>query len=293
MPKKRLIVDDEIDYLNLLTVRLKSAGYEVLKATDGKQALLVIEKEDPDFVLLDITMPGMGGLETIKRMKENKYMSNIPALFLTARDSIDDKIEGLKLGVYDYITKPIDDRELLAKIEAVLRIQERYKEIAFRDDLTSLYNYNYFRLQLEQSFNHARRHHNIFSLLMLDIDDFKKINDAYGHLCGNLVLEKVGNTLKEASRGTDIISRYGGDEFAIILPETNNDQAHIVLDKLQEKIKGISIDYSGKNIEVSASFGFSTFSEDIKTKEMLLEYADKDLYRNKNKSSGTIHKETP
>lgn len=279
--KKILLVDDEKDVLKVIGKRLTMAGYTIVSASEGKTALKILEKELPDLILLDITMPDMDGIEVCSRIKKHTLMSNIPIIFFTARDSMQDKVRGLKKGVHDYITKPINHRELLARIEAVLKISKYYNEISLKDELTGLYNYNFFERHFTHMFNVAKRYKRVFSLLIVDIDDFKKINDRYGHLCGNYVLRKVGEKLKGSLRETDILARYGGDEFALILPETDHRQAAEVLKKLGKKVRKNHITYQGHHLEVTVSFGLSSFSEETKTREDFFNRADREMYKDK------------
>lgn len=213
--------------------------------------------------------------------KKNRYISNIPIIFFTAMDSIGDRIKGIKEDVHDYITKPIDHRELLARIGSVLKINAHYEELSLRDELTGLYNYNFFEKQFAHAFDIAKRYKRIFSLLIVDVDDLKKINDNYGHLCGNFVLKAVSVKLKNSLRKVDILTRYGGDEFAVILPETDFQQAAQVTQRIKRMAGGIWLNYKGARIEVCLSFGLSTYSERIKTKEGLFNIADGNMYKDK------------
>jgi len=276
-----LLVDDEPDLLKVLKKRIETAGYDVLTSSSGEVALEVLEKTIPDLILLDIMMPGIGGIETCNRIKGNRYTSMIPIIFLTAKGSVEDKIQGLKEGVEDYITKPVDSSELIARIESVLRTNEKYKAMSLRDELTGLYNYTFFIEEFTHSFEMARRYNRVFSLIIIDIDNFKKLNDTYGHLCGNFVLQNVGEKIKANIRRVDIVTRYAGDEFVIILPETSQEQVSVVVNRIKGIFADLNLDYKNQKIRIDASVGSSTCLPSMATKETVFEAADKNMYEDK------------
>ena len=281
---KILLVDDEEDILKVVSRRLESDGYDVSTALGGEPALRILEKEIPDLIILDIMMPDINGLEVCRRIKEMKYVSAVPVVFFTVKDSVEDKIQGYKQGVYDYIAKPVDHRELSARINSVLRIDQYCKDVSLKDDLTGLYNYKFFQIQFAHTFDLCKRYSRAFSLVIIDVDNFKHVNDTCGHLCGNILLEKISEKLKDGLRIVDVITRYGGDEFALILPETENEKANIVVERLKKEVGNIIFDYDGKKIETGLSFGLATYSKDINTKEAMFDIADKNMYAEKERS---------
>lgn len=295
MDKKGLIlvVDDEADIVSVLSKRLVESGYEVLTASDGQEALDRIDQKKPDLVVLDIMMPRLGGMALKQKLNEREELSDIPIIFLTAKTTPEDKIQGLRLRVDDYITKPYEPGELLARIENTLSKRRHYEFISMRDSLTDLFNLSYFKKQLEMMFRLAKRHTSrVFSVAVLDVDHFKRINDTYGHLAGNAVLKKIAESLNEVSRKSDVASRYGGDEFAVLLHETGEAGANIVLERFKQKIQRQSWPFtkSGESFSVVVSVGISPYEDRFKNEDDLFKEADQKMYeeKRKNKRSSVI-----
>jgi len=183
--RKILIVDDEKLLLEMLDVRLSNAGYQVFKAEDVKHAFASIEKVTPDLVLLDRMLPDGDGLRVKAELNKKTSTALIPVIFLTARDSVDDKVKGLSLGADDYISKPFETKELLSRIEAAINRRIFYEKVSMTDALTGLCNIGFFKRQFTLFFSIAKRYHEKFTIAIIDIDGFKNINDTYGHLAGD------------------------------------------------------------------------------------------------------------
>ena len=200
---KILVVDDIPANIQLLDSHLSSIGYETITASNGEEALAKVDSERPDLILLDVMMPKMDGFETCKVLKANKRTDYIPIIMVTALNEMKDKLKGIEAGADDFITKPFNKLELLARVKSLLRVKnlhdqlqekvkqlemakKRLSELAVTDGLTSLYNYRYFKGYLAQEIRRAKRHHSSVSLIMLDIDFFKNYNDTHGHLAGEI-----------------------------------------------------------------------------------------------------------
>lgn len=289
---KILVVDDEQYNLLLLTKRLTKLGYEVFQAKNGHDALKLLEEQGWDLILLDIMMPDMEGFEVAKKVLGNSEQKEIPIIFLTAKTSIDSKLEGLTLGAVDYITKPFDFRELQARIKIVLEKNElknklleeskELKEAACTDFLTGLLNRRYIDQVLKDLFNDCNQ--SIYSLLIMDLDYFKKVNDNYGHDQGDVVLKEVAKIIKSSIRKLDTAGRYGGEEFIAILPSTSKEAAFSIAERIRINIEEKIFNLDGQDVHITISIGSATLIREenkYKTLEELIQATDKSLYKAK------------
>ena len=286
MEKKRiLVVDDEEDLVTVLKTRLSNAGYEVLENYDGRSALATAEKARPDLILLDVILPDINGMELKNRLNNNEATAHIPVIFLTAMGEVESKLEGLRLGADDYITKPFNSEELLARIRAALDRRDFYERISMIDGLTGLPNVTYFNKQFNLFFSIAKRYGKTFSLAIMDIDNFKSINDTYGHVAGDFVLKEFALIAKKCFRSSDTVARYGGDEFTVIMPETNKEQAAVSIKRLKETILKAGLLQYNHTIQIaySVSAGVTSYEERFQNSTEMFELADKMLYADKNK----------
>ncbi|HPG38983.1 MAG TPA: diguanylate cyclase [bacterium] len=291
-----LIVDDTLANISVLRSFL-ATDYELTIANSGAAAIELIEKEKPDLILLDVMMPGMNGYDTCQIIKNNVINFYIPIILVTALNEVEDKIKGIESGADDFITKPVNKHELLARVKSLLRIkylhdqlQEKVKqleetkeilrELATKDGLTDIYNYRYFKDTLSKEIERARRNKSQFTLIMFDIDFFKNYNDTYGHLAGDEVLRTIAGLIKRNIRSIDTAARYGGEEFALIFPETDKMAGKIVANKLKDLVDNyrFNLDNARPNGKISISVGVSTFPHNGTTSEELIECADRRLY---------------
>ncbi len=283
MADRILIIDDEPDSLMLAEMRLKASGYEVAAVRGYDEAYNSIREKNPDLILLDVMMPGVDGFEVKNRLNEDTSTAGIPVIFLTAKSGLQDKIKGLRLGVDDYIAKPYDAEELLARIASVLNRRKFYEEISMTDGLTGLYNINFFKKQLRTLFTIAKRYKQVFSLALVDIDGLKNINDTYGHMAGDCALKSFSAAALKVLRESDIITRYGGDEFAVILPGVNQDQAKRAMERLKNEITGktFSCDGSGVKISFSISVGIAEYAPSFENEDAMFKLSDARMYGEK------------
>ncbi len=281
--KKILVADDEADILWFLTKKLTRAGYNVHTISDSTYVIPAVREVLPDLILLDILMPGIDGMELKRKLNNNPDTISIPVIFVTAKNMVSDKVEGLSLGIDDYITKPFNSQELLARIDSALKRRQVYEDIFMSDGITGLPNVHFFKKQIRVFFHMAKRYRNIFSLAVIDINDFKMINDAFGHQAGDFVLRKVAEVMRGCLRKADIITRYGGDEFAVILLGTDLMGARLAMDKVSRNIERQKFSYgkSGCQIPVSVSVGIAVYSNKMDSEAQLFELADTNMYKNK------------
>jgi diguanylate cyclase (GGDEF)-like protein len=228
-------------------------------------------------------MPGMDGIEVKTNLSKDTSTSIIPVIFLTGMDTIADKVKGFNLGVDDYITKPFVLKELLARIDATLSRRKFYEEISMTDGLTGLYNIHYFKKQIALFLGIAKRYKKTFSLAIIDVDDFKAINDNYSHAVGDFVLKTLSSVMENTLRKSDIITRYGGDEFAVILPESNKDQAVRAMERVREQIddKEFICKDIGIKIKFSISIGVASYRDEYENEAEIFKAADTSMYREK------------
>jgi len=272
-----LIVDDIASNIQILATILNNE-YQLKVATDGQRALeLAIQEPLPDLILLDIEMPSMNGYEVLQRLRDIKEARDIPVIFVTANTTTENEEKGLILGAVDYITKPVKPVIVKARVNTQIVLKKQKDEliyIAFHDKLTGLYNRYYLMKAGESKFSRATRHNEKLSVIIGDIDNFKSVNDTYGHIYGDKVLKEIGALLNQNNRKEDFIARYGGEEFIIILEHCNASSAKEKAEKIREAISKLDID----GISVSASFGVAQIDTKNKSFDSLIKDADEALY---------------
>ncbi|MBR8833169.1 MAG: diguanylate cyclase [Stigonema ocellatum SAG 48.90 = DSM 106950] len=299
-----LIVDDTPDNLRLLTKMLESQGYVIRKSLNGRMALQGAERHPPDLILLDISMPEMNGYEVCQQLKASKTTDQIPIIFISALDKINDKVQAFELGGQDYITKPFQEIEVLIRVKNQLlikqqrqqlleqnqrleyEIQERLKaeaevrQLSLTDELTGLYNRRGFFWLANQQLKIAQRTQILSCLLFVDLDGLKQINDSLGHEMGDRMLVDTAQLLKLTFRDSDIIARLGGDEFVIFFPlcSSNIDEFHL---RLSANIERFNQQHND-SYQLSLSVGFKQCSlNETVSLEQLIQQADKLMYEHK------------
>lgn len=277
-----LVVDDNPDKLQLIEAALSLAGYQVNTAADGVEALAAIESYQPDLVITDVMMPRMNGYELAQRIRANPVTKFIPVIMQTAAGRrSEDLRRANEVGALGYITDPTDIDLLLARTRTLLEFKaylDVCEEAAFTDHLTGLANRRRFERQLEREVARVERFGHPFTLLMLDIDSFKNLNDTFGHDAGDDAIRRLSKALCEGTRGIDLAARIGGEEFAVLLVETRKDGGFEVAERLRVAIKSLELPQAG---HITASFGVAECPGDAQTAAEILKAADVALYEAK------------
>lgn len=282
MNSKVLVIDDSPELHSLIRVRLAREAVTVHCALDAASGITEARKGNVDMILLDVDMPDRDGFSVCAELKSHPETKDIPIVFLSGAASTADKIRGLDLGAADYIAKPFDAAELRARVRATLRARELTVLLAKKamiDGLTGLWNRRYLDAQMMVELASSRRTGEPLACIMADVDHFKSINDKYGHGFGDDVLRKTAAVLTENCRARDVLCRYGGEEFAILLPDTTPADAVEVAERLRKAVEGITFQYFEKPVPVTCSFGVAYLRDRVPP--TVLELADEALYNAK------------
>lgn len=277
---KVLVVDDDPAMLRLLAHWLEHAGYPVTTASDGQQAMLAIDAECPQILVTDWEMPYCDGIDLCKWVRSRKTPHYVYTIFVTIRTALTDMVKGLEAGADDFIKKPLDRDELLARMRAavrVLELEQRLSLLAKCDPLTGLPSKRTLNEFLQREWARAARHHFPLSCVMLDIDYFKRVNDTYGHPAGDEVIRQVADVLQQHCRSSDIVCRYGGEEFCVLMPETDEGGAAIWADRIRERIGKLKIALGETQLSVAVSCGVAQRAADTRGPDSLIDMADQAL----------------
>ena len=289
MADKILVIDDSSDIHTLVKVRLSKEQFVIHCASDGAAGLAAAREFEPDLILRDIDMPERDGFAVCADLKGNPTTQDIPIIFLSGAASTKDKIRGLELGATDYVTKPFDPAELQARVRASLRTRELVELLskkAMIDGLTGLWNRTYLDMHVTIELSSARRSNQPLSCIMADVDCFKSINDTYGHSFGDDVLRAIAAVFTRNCRVEDIVCRYGGEEFTILLPNTSLHRAAELAERLRIAIESLPFFYRDVPVSVTCSLGVANLRESIPPS--ILELADQALYHAKHSGRNRV-----
>jgi two-component system cell cycle response regulator len=260
-----LIADDSLVIRAVVRGDLEEEGYQVREAVDGPDALQQCREDPPDVVLLDIEMPGLDGYQVLAELKGDIGLKDIPVVFLTSRDGMSDIVTGLRGGAHDYLKKPFEPAELLARVGSAVHVkklqdqlQERNAELdrlSRTDSLTGLYNRRHLDSELARLHRDSVRHRDPLCVLLLDLDHFKQVNDTYGHAAGDEVLRAFADCLRSELRAGDIVGRWGGEEFLVILPRTDLDGGRAIAERIRSVTAAEPVSARDESVPVTVSGG--------------------------------------
>jgi two-component system cell cycle response regulator len=293
---KVMIVDDEPISRRILENFLIECGYEVLSASDGMEALETIRSPDaPRLVISDWMMPKMNGVELCEKIRGMEKEQYIYFILLTTKAEKRDVIKGLESGADDFIVKPFDREELKYRVkigERIINLEQRIMQLANTDYLTGVLNRRAFMERMNGEINRSIRNKKEISIILMDIDHFKKVNDKFGHQVGDLVLQRFTERVLMASRSYDFVGRYGGEEFIIGLPQTTLEQAFQAAERMRkniEKMESPLNDNPQIPFRITASFGVaSCLMESSEGIDSVIKLADEALYRAKTEGRNRV-----
>jgi diguanylate cyclase (GGDEF)-like protein len=290
-----LVADDDDDIRSLVELRLRKAGYTVVSAADGGEALRLAKEHDPDLLVLDVSMPVLDGYAVCREVQALGPDAP-PVIFLTARTHAAGVLEGFEVGASDYVTKPFRPAELLVRVQATLRtkaLRDAYAYDATTDALTGLLNRRGLATRAAEALSIAQRHARPLACLIVDLDHFKEVNDTFGHAAGDRALQATGHRIRDNVRASDVVARYGGEEFLLLLPEADEQGAHAVADKLRRVVAASpveieDVDGSSTAIALEVSVGVACWDAAMSDAEELYAAADRALYEAKGRGRNRV-----
>lgn len=287
-----LIAEDEMVNIKVLVTTL--ADYETIVAKTGEQAIAkALAAPTPDLILLDINMPGMDGYDVCRLLKENPDSRDIPIIFITVQASVEDETRGLQMGAVDYISKPFSPAIVKARVANHLELKRQrdlLHQLNMTDPLTQIANRRRLDEYLSASFNQAVASASDLSLLMIDIDNFKKLNDLAGHDYGDDCLRQVAQGIEHSLQGeADLVARFGGEEFCVILPATELEGGRLIAERIRTYIEGLNIKHPAEDIDrVTISIGCIGIDGGIKEEQAMFKLADQLLYKAKQEGRNRV-----
>ena len=289
-----LVVDDQPINIRVM-YQIFAPEHQVFMATSGQQAVDFCVATPPDLVLLDVVMPGMDGFQVCRTLKRNPATQDIPVIFVTAHTDAAQETLGLEAGAVDFISKPVNPAVVRARVKTQLTLKfqsDVMRKLVFLDGLTGVFNRRYFDQQLTTEVARANRNRSPLSLIMLDVDFFKRFNDHYGHQLGDDCLREIAATLKTSlRRPADLVARYGGEEFACILPDTSYLDAMNLANELERNVRALELEHSLSDASqfVTISLGVAACAgRSDCLAEQLLAVADTQLYRAKSEGRSRV-----
>ena len=291
---KILVVDDDAFSASLIDNTLRSSGFMSSYTTNSSEALDRIEKELPDLVVLDVSMPEIDGFEICRRVRNHPALAFMPIIFVTRKGELEQRVRGLEVGGNDYIAKPFEPRELVARVRSHLTRLAALRQMAIRDGLTRCFNHRYYKNRLTQELSRAGRYEQPLAIAMVDADHFKRVNDGHGHLAGDMVLAHLANVILACVRGTDVVARYGGEEFAVLMIQSGDREAEIIANRIRNRVAKEAFEItdsrghpSGESISLTVSVGVAIY-EKGDSPPTIIARADRALYEAKESGRNAV-----
>ncbi len=287
-----LVVEDEADQRDALAALLET-DYQVATARDGEEGVRVARADPPDLVLMDLVMPRMDGFAALEALRGDHRTAEVPVIFVSARGDDVTRVKGLDLGAVDFLAKPFSERELKARIERTLRLSRRQtqlRQLAQTDTLTGLANLRAFRARLDEEVKRAGRYGTPLTCVMADMDHLKPLNDELGHAAGDRAIAAVADVVRTELRETDFASRYGGDEFVVLLPHTTPSEGRVFAERVCKRLRETTLEVTGKRLALAASFGVADLGPGApdEAAEEMVRRADEALYAAKRAGRGRV-----
>lgn len=286
-PYRIMIIDDDVDLSAYYSLILQEAGISPYVVNDSRTALATISKFNPDLILMDMYMPDCNGGELAKVIRGMDTYVSIPIVFLSAETSLSKQLSAMSVGGDDFLTKPIEPSHLISSVITRAERMRIIRSYMDRDSLTGLLNHSKAKEQLDIAAERVRRHGGNLAFAMIDLDRFKAVNDTYGHTAGDRVIMSLARLLQQRLRKTDVIGRYGGEEFAVILNETGPTDAFNVLDSIRESFSQIKHQVEGREFSATFSCGIASYG-DYGDPAALCNAADNMLYESKNSGRNRV-----
>ncbi len=292
-PPRLLVAEDDRLTRELLVAMLTARGYLVEAVEDGQATVERVGRGGIDLVLLDILMPRLNGLEACRLLKSLTADSFLPVVLVTVKTDSASRVEGLRIGADDYVCKPFDEEELVARVEALLRVKRlhdhvararmKLEQLSVHDDLTGLYNYRYLHNRLGEEFKRAERYHEPLACILVDVDHLAGQNERFGREFGDHLLLSIAEIIRHSVRDVDVVARFGGDEFLVVLPSTHFAGSVTVAERVwREAAEAMIVTPDGATVTATLSVGVALFpSRDVRSKDALLRAADAALHQAK------------
>ncbi len=292
MKSKILVIEDSQEDFETISQMLSSEEYDLIHESEAGKTISVLEEKNPDLLILDLVLPDSDGFEVCRQVRADERFANLPILFFTAVNNMDNRLIGLQLGASDFLSKGCDSREVSLRVRNLLRSKKIFDEVvklSVVDSLTHVYNRRYFQHRLLDEFERGKRYNRDFCCVIIDVDYFKQINDTLGHPAGDMVLKRIAGILRRNIRSADVLCRYGGDEFGLLLPETDFAGAGITAERIRSIVAKTDVGKPQYSANVTLSIGISSLLEGgALGMDELVTQADVALYQSKRKGRNRI-----